>query len=326
MTPEDNGRGTPSLFPETEAVTDAENHPEALIKADEPSSSAELSFDRQNALVGEILRHERLALGLSIDDCFTQLRIRKVYLEALEADDLQALPESETVIRAYIASYAKILKLDAQPLLVQFSDRHYPNVEPTTSHQPRPLPPLPTNKILFMVACILLLLLGVGLIQSYVNIEKKPVVTKAMVAPPPRMKSPEIQPTAPAETASETVTSAPENLAAETPIVENSTQEFLTVAQEIQPLQGIQILHDKPLWMTVFNSNGIGSRNRLQPGVPLEIAFGQGKEVIIEEFREVIIIVLSKSGAVVGEVPYGCLLYTSPSPRDLSTSRMPSSA
>ena len=27
-----------------------------------------------------------------------------------------------------------------------------------------------------------------------------------------------------------------------------------------------------------------------------------------------------------GEQPYNCLLYTSPSPRDLSTSRMPSSA
>ena len=30
--------------------------------------------------------------------------------------------------------------------------------------------------------------------------------------------------------------------------------------------------------------------------------------------------------AEIGGVPTGCLLYTSPSPRDLSTSRMPSSA
>ena len=29
---------------------------------------------------------------------------------------------------------------------------------------------------------------------------------------------------------------------------------------------------------------------------------------------------------IVGYIPYVCLLYTSPSPRDLSTSRMPSSA
>ena len=31
-------------------------------------------------------------------------------------------------------------------------------------------------------------------------------------------------------------------------------------------------------------------------------------------------------GATGGAIPMGCLLYTSPSPRDLSTSRMPSSA
>ena len=31
-------------------------------------------------------------------------------------------------------------------------------------------------------------------------------------------------------------------------------------------------------------------------------------------------------GAVVEDAAFGCLLYTSPSPRDLSTSRMPSSA
>ncbi len=312
MTPEDEEHGTLLLFPETEAKTSAETHPEAETQAEEPASSATPSFDYKNALVGEILQHERLALGLSIDDCFSQLRIRKVYLEALEAEDLQALPQSETIIRAYIASYAGMLELDAQPLLAQFSDRHYPNVEPTISRQPRPLPPLPTNKILFMVACILLLLLGVGLIQSYVNIEEEPVVTKTVIAPPPRKENVEPEPTAPAEAVSSAEASTPENPiaetpTAETPMVENPAPETLTTAQEAQPLQGIQILHDSPLWMTILNANGIGSRSRLQPGVPLEIEFGQGKEVIIDDFDEVIITVLSKSGTIAGEVPYGMM-------------------
>eukprot|EP00829_Urostomides_striatus_P018050 TRINITY_DN6406_c0_g1_i3.p3 TRINITY_DN6406_c0_g1~~TRINITY_DN6406_c0_g1_i3.p3 ORF type:complete len:122 (+),score=38.02 TRINITY_DN6406_c0_g1_i3:65-430(+) len=35
---------------------------------------------------------------------------------------------------------------------------------------------------------------------------------------------------------------------------------------------------------------------------------------------------LGKGGYYDSEMPYDCLLYTSPSPRDLSTSRMPSSA
>ena len=33
-----------------------------------------------------------------------------------------------------------------------------------------------------------------------------------------------------------------------------------------------------------------------------------------------------EGGEFIGDLPEGCLLYTSPSPRDLSTSRMPSSA
>ena len=35
---------------------------------------------------------------------------------------------------------------------------------------------------------------------------------------------------------------------------------------------------------------------------------------------------LTKYDTAHGQFPYSCLLYTSPSPRDLSTSRMPSSA
>ena len=46
------------------------------------------------------------------------------------------------------------------------------------------------------------------------------------------------------------------------------------------------------------------------------------------EYPEAFVQELSKAGYLAALIPeaYGCLLYTSPSPRDLSTSRMPSSA
>ena len=44
------------------------------------------------------------------------------------------------------------------------------------------------------------------------------------------------------------------------------------------------------------------------------------------DFTKKLMIKVDKAGPVVGAVVGCCLLYTSPSPRDLSTSRMPSSA
>ncbi len=53
-------------------------------------------------------------------------------------------------------------------------------------------------------------------------------------------------------------------------------------------------------------------------------------KMILEESQPYVVTVTAgdmvASGTVVDEKGYICLLYTSPSPRDLSTSRMPSSA
>ena len=52
-------------------------------------------------------------------------------------------------------------------------------------------------------------------------------------------------------------------------------------------------------------------------------AFGNVPQNMKEDFTSVLLCNLHLANIV---FPYGCLLYTSPSPRDLSTSRMPSSA
>ena len=65
--------------------------------------------------------------------------------------------------------------------------------------------------------------------------------------------------------------------------------------------------------------------NRYQQGVFLKINFVvRNEEIANDLFQDVWIKVVQilKSGRYVED----CLLYTSPSPRDLSTSRMPSSA
>ncbi len=68
------------------------------------------------ASLGKTLREARERLGLGIADVSAQIRLAPRQIEALEADDLQHLPEI-TFVRGFVRSYAKILQLDAQPLL-----------------------------------------------------------------------------------------------------------------------------------------------------------------------------------------------------------------
>ena len=74
------------------------------------------------------------------------------------------------------------------------------------------------------------------------------------------------------------------------------------------------IAHDRlytldHLWMQVLDEDKDEGTTSIKIGL---------SEFLMAEFGEVIQVVLAR--------PRDCLLYTSPSPRDLSTSRMPSSA
>ena len=276
----DAGEDAPNLFADTET-------PEPAA----PKKPAVVPIDRETASVGEILQHQRKVLNLSIEECFKNLRIRKVYLEALEVEDLAALPQNQTTVRAYVQSYAKLLELEAEPLVTQFSNTHYPHVEASPSRQPRPLPPLPTNAILLLVACVLFLLIGVGLVQSYFDHDRPVVVEpKTVIAPPPRIeKAPSI---------TETVI-APE-IAAET--VPEATAESPKFG-----LSAVRIRHSAPLSMTVKNADGSTNQLQLQSDIPFDVPFGLDKKILIEDFREVMITLIDNNNAAAGDVPYSIL-------------------
>ncbi len=74
--------------------------------------------------LGRILREAREHLNLSVADVANQIKFAPRQIEALEADDFQHLPQA-TFLRGFVRSYAKLLQLDAKPLLAVL-----PNVEP----------------------------------------------------------------------------------------------------------------------------------------------------------------------------------------------------
>jgi cytoskeletal protein RodZ len=68
--------------------------------------------------IGSQLRQAREARGLSIEDIQKATRIKRIYIEAIEAEQFQALP-GPIQARGFVRSYASHLGIDADELLTQ---------------------------------------------------------------------------------------------------------------------------------------------------------------------------------------------------------------
>lgn len=70
--------------------------------------------------LGEWLRQRREELGISLEDAQEATRIRIRYLEALEGEDFEALPNA-VVTRGFLRNYADYLEMDAQEAADRFA-------------------------------------------------------------------------------------------------------------------------------------------------------------------------------------------------------------
>jgi cytoskeleton protein RodZ len=72
--------------------------------------------------LGETLRQARLDKGVSLADAARETRIRKGYLEALEAEDLAALPPM-VYTRGFLRTYAEYLSLSPEAMVDLYQPR-----------------------------------------------------------------------------------------------------------------------------------------------------------------------------------------------------------
>lgn len=110
--------------------------------------------------LGLLLRKAREARGLSVDDVVRTLKFSHRQIEAVEADDLSALP-GNVFARGLVRSYARFLKLDPAPLL-GLVDASAPVITPDVrppdnmgSAMPRgvrQIPPLLAVSVLLLIA------------------------------------------------------------------------------------------------------------------------------------------------------------------------------
>jgi cytoskeleton protein RodZ len=90
--------------------------------------------EEQVERIGLRLRRGREAKGLSLSDVVKQLNLASEIVEALESDDAEALP-SAVFVQGYLRSYAKIIDIDAEPLITLYKAQT-PQKELGTLSQP----------------------------------------------------------------------------------------------------------------------------------------------------------------------------------------------
>ncbi|WP_175545542.1 helix-turn-helix domain-containing protein [Chitinimonas taiwanensis] len=94
-------------------------------QAPTPSLSEMLA---QTPSAGAILAAQRKQLGMSVDEVSAKLKLSHRQIEALETDRYDALP-GNTFVRGFVRNYARLLQIDAQPLL-HYLESHLPQEAP----------------------------------------------------------------------------------------------------------------------------------------------------------------------------------------------------
>lgn len=91
-------------------MTQQSDHTEKIAQLTTPASTLSLQA------VGHLLVEAREKMGLSVDEAASRLRLMPRQVQALESGNVDALP-GPAFVRGFLRNYAKLLQIDAEPLL-----------------------------------------------------------------------------------------------------------------------------------------------------------------------------------------------------------------
>lgn len=105
--------------------------------------------------LGAMLRESRVTLGRKLEDVAAELRIRLVYLQAIEEGHLDDLP-GITYATGFLRAYANFLGLDGEDLVRRFKAAGMAVPQATDLHLPSPVEDgrLPTGLVLLVAALL----------------------------------------------------------------------------------------------------------------------------------------------------------------------------
>ena len=134
----------PEVTREADGEEAVEEEPVTLEESEAPApppSTGIRSSEEMFAEIGAELRTRRAALNLTRDEIERHLRVRAVFLKALEDGNFEDLP-SPVQTRGMLSNYAGFLDLDVDALLLRFAD-----VLQVRHRERHPLPPGARGKL-----------------------------------------------------------------------------------------------------------------------------------------------------------------------------------
>ncbi|MBS28995.1 MAG: helix-turn-helix domain-containing protein [Alphaproteobacteria bacterium] len=131
--------------------------------------------------VGAFLREARETTGRSVADVAQSLRIRRVYLEAIEDGRFDKLPGAAYAV-GFVRSYATYLRLDEVKLVERFKEE----ASGIESHQELDFPtPLPEGRFPGGIVVALCLIIGAGVFAGWYWFQNQNTIEVARIPPPP---------------------------------------------------------------------------------------------------------------------------------------------
>lgn len=209
------------------------------------------------ASLGRMLSEARERLNLSVADVAAQTKFAPRQIEALEADDFKHLPET-AFLRGFVRSYAKILHLDAQPLLAALPQTKATTAESIPASVDVPYPVENTSQkqtLILLGAALLLAVLAVGFSVWHFTTPLRQAPSAKLEAPVALPAEKQVIPEPPVQTHNMTASSGP---------VEPKRQSSATAAQSsvraaktkaVQAEQKIQTTETKPQTQSTDSGN-----------------------------------------------------------------------
>lgn len=235
---------------------------------------------------GRTLAAARAELNLSVADVSQQIKYGVKQIAAIEADDYAKL-SGTTFVRGMIRSYAKLVRLDAQPLLAELGRRDLPaaiTVDLRTSErEPFLEGGKKSNRIYVLLSLAALLAVAVVVYEWHLSSPS----TGGLVTITPKAPKSEVAQTPPAQASA---TAQPGGT--DTRTLEPQSQATPMPAPAVSNNPGgskrIQLEFDQLSWVEIKQANGkvllsqlnpAGSKQSIEGAPPFEVVIGNAANV-----------------------------------------------
>jgi cytoskeleton protein RodZ len=258
----------------------------------EADAAAETAADAADPRPGRVLAEARMARNLTVAEVAQQLKLSATQVEALEADAYEQLPGS-VFVRGFVRNYARLLELDADPLVGKIGLPHAPSSASAAIPLSRDIPFPERGRTNWMPYALVLVLIIGAIVLFELLFSVPPAMVVSAVTPKSAAVPVAVQAALPAkeEAPAAPVSAVPQ---AEVVAVAATAEPAALPAPapaSVSPQAGMADLHfvfETASWVEVRDRNErilfsqlnpVGTEHRVQGLRPLSLVIGNARGV-----------------------------------------------